>query len=509
MPIITFVLQTTPQYWHIILVIFIIKHLFMLRKTLPYFLLALAVLIAVLVVNTFRFSSKQTPVSEIAVPALPTNALAHFQRAIQFQTISNANPALFDTTQFLGFRQFLDSTYPLVRSKLSREIVEKYSLLYEWKGKNPSLKPIILMAHQDVVPIEKEAASMWTVDPFAGTIRDGFIWGRGTCDDKGMLIAILESVEKLLSQNFQPERTIYLSFGHNEEVLGSGAKAIAALLEQRNVKAEFILDEGGIITETKLSSMTEKPVGLVGTAEKGYISVQLTAIKSGGHSSMIEPETAIDMITKAVVSLRSNPFTADFALSTTDFFNHIGPEMPFGKRLVFANQWLFKPLIVSSMSKTGPTDAQIRTTTAPTIIQSGIKDNVVPTVAKAVVNFRILPGNTSKDVLQHIKDVIKNDSIKIEVISNVNEPSKVANVQSLGFQRITQSIKQNFGSNVIVSPYLVVGGTDSRYFERITDNTFRFTPFVDPFGFHGIDERVRVEDFRRGISFFEQLIKGF
>ena len=481
----------------------------MLKKTFRYLLLAVVVLVAILLFNTFRFTANQTTVAAIKIPALPVNAIEHFQQAIQFRTISNSNPALFDSVQFLGFRKFLDDAYPLIHSQLSKEIVDEYSLLYTWKGKNSALKPIVLIAHQDVVPIEKESEAMWTVKPFEGTIKGGFIWGRGTCDDKGSLIALVESVEKLLSQNFQPERTIYLAFGHNEEVLGSGARAIAALLEKRKVRAEFVLDEGGIITSKKLSNLMDKSVGLVGLSEKGYISVQITATKNGGHSSMIESETAIDMVTKAVVKLRENPFEASYSASTKDLFDHIGPEMSFGQRIIFANTWLFKSLIINSLSKKGSTNAMIRTTTAPTIIQSGIKDNVVPTVAKAVINFRIMPGSTSKDVLQHIEDVVKNDSLKIEIVSNVSEPSKVSDPNSIGFQRISQSIKQNFGSKVIVSPYLVVGGTDSRYFEAVTDNTFRFIPFIDPLGFHGIDERVSLNDYQRGISFYEQLIKGF
>lgn len=471
--------------------------------------LGLVLLIAILAFNTFSFRSKQVAVAEIKMPAMPENALEHFQKAIQFKTISYNEVEKLDSTQFLGFRQFLVDTYPLIHRTLKREIVDKYSLLYEWKGKNPALKPIILMAHQDVVPIEAESANMWTVEPFAGTIRDGFIWGRGTTDDKISLIGIMEAVEKLIAKNYQPERTIYLSFGHNEEVLGTGARAIAALLKSRNVKAELVLDEGGIVTTEKVPGLKGKSVALVGTAEKGYISVEMSAIKNGGHSSMIEAETAIDMITKAVVDLRANPFKAGFAQSTQDFFEYLGPEMPVPNRVAFANPWLFKPIIVSMLEKSGAGNAMIRTTTAPTIIHSGIKDNVVPTVARAVVNFRILPGNTTQDVMNHIKTVVKNDSIKLKVVGNMNEPSNISNAKSLGYQRIMESIKQNFGSKTIVSPYLVIGGTDSRYFGEVSDNILRFLPVTDPIGFHGIDERVSLESFQRGISFYEQLIVGF
>ena len=205
-------------------------------------------MVAVVLVNTFRMESKQLQVNSLPAPEVNPTALQHFQKALAFKTISFGDSSLFDSIQFIGFRNFLETTYPNFHRKLTREIIANYSLLYKWEGKNPELKPVILMAHQDVVPIEGATKDMWTVDPFGGEVKEGFIWGRGTTDDKINLISMVEAAEKLLSENFQPERTIYFSFGHDEEIGGKGAIAAAALLKSRNIEAEFILDEGGIIT---------------------------------------------------------------------------------------------------------------------------------------------------------------------------------------------------------------------------------------------------------------------
>ncbi len=221
------------------------------------------------------------------------------------------------------------------------------------------------MAHQDVVPIEAGTESLWTVDPFAGEIKEGFIWGRGTTDDKINLISLLEAAEKLLQNNFQPEQTIYFSFVHDEEVSGTGAIAVAALLKERGVEAEFVMDEGGIITSNQIPGIT-KPIALLGTSEKGFLSIVLSVEKAGGHSSMPAPETAIDILTKAIVRLRAKPFEARFSESMSGFIESLGPEMPFVQRMAFANAWLFKGMIVSAYESSPGGNAMVRTTVAPT-----------------------------------------------------------------------------------------------------------------------------------------------
>jgi carboxypeptidase PM20D1 len=408
----------------------------------------------------------------------------------------------------LGFRKFLELIYPNLHAKLTREVVADYSLLYTWKGANTALKPIVLMAHQDVVPIEEASQALWTVDPFAGQVKEKFIWGRGTTDDKINLISICEAIEKLLQKGFQPQRTIYLVFGHDEEIGGRGAMAIASAMKQRGIIADMVMDEGGIITREKIPGL-KKPVALLGTAEKGYLSLLLTVEISGGHSSMPEKETSIDVLSKALVQLRSHPFDAQFSPPMDEFFRNVGPEMPFVTRMAMANQWLFKNVITSIYEKSGAGNAVIRTTMVPTIIQAGIKDNVVPTQARATVNFRLLPGDTSEKVIERVKAIINDERIKIERLEKgaVAEASKVSPTDGFGYHTVDMAIKQTF-PNVITTPFLLIGATDSRHFGDVSNNIIKFSPMIDPIGFHGIDERVSLESYQTAIWFFEHLIGG-
>jgi carboxypeptidase PM20D1 len=478
-----------------------------MKRFFLFILILFLALVSLVLFNTFRFTSKQKEIASKPAPEISSEALAHFTEAIRHKTISFSDSTKFDTTQFFGFHRFLKKTYPLVHEKLSLEKVAGYSLLYKWDGKNPQLNPIVLMAHQDVVPVEEGTESIWTVDPFAGTVKENFIWGRGTADDKINLISLMEAAEKSLKENFQPERTIYFAFGHDEEVGGHGARAIAALLKSRGVKADLVLDEGGIITNDKVPGMS-KPVALLGTSEKGFLSLQLLVEKNGGHSSMPEKETAIDILTKAIIKLREKPFEASFSPSTQGFIEQLGPEMTFTNRMAFANIWLFKPMVIGIYEKSGSGNAMIRTTTVPTIINAGVKDNVIPTVAKATINFRLLPGDSSSIVIARVKKIIDDERVKIvSAKSFISEPSEVTPLDSYAYAKTEETIKKTF-TGVVTSPFLMIGGTDSRYFGDVSKGIIKFSPMIDPVGFHGIDERVSLESYRGALWFYELLIKG-
>jgi carboxypeptidase PM20D1 len=477
-----------------------------MKKFFLFLFTLLIALVGVLLFNTLQFQSKQLDIAGEASPEISKATLENFKNAIRIKTISFGDSIPLDTAQFYGFHRFLESTYPLVHEKLEREKVKDYSLLYKWEGKNTSTNPIVLMAHMDVVPVEPGTESLWSVDAFEGVVKNDTIWGRGTADDKMSLVSIMEAIEKLLSENFIPERTIYLAFGHDEEIGGNGAIAIASLLESRNIKADLVLDEGGIITVDKIPGITQ-PVALVGTSEKGYMSLELAVELSGGHSSMPAPETAIDILTNAIVRLRANPFEADFSQSTNDFIEYIGPEQPFLQKMVFANQWLFKSTIVGIYEQTPGGNAMVRTTIAPTVINAGVKDNVIPTLAKATINFRILPGDTQESVKDRVVSVIDDPRVKISKLSFGNDPSAVTPVDGFGFKLVEAAARKTF-DQVIVAPFLMVGATDSRHFGKVSDQIIKFSPMNDPIGFHGIDERISVKGFQDGIWFYQQLIKS-
>jgi carboxypeptidase PM20D1 len=478
----------------------------MLRRTLKFLGVALLILFAVIMFRTIAFKSKQLNITATPAPQYTADALTHFQGAIKYKTVSNTDPSLFDSAEFRGFHRYLKNTYPLVHEKLGLRNIAGYSLLYKWEGSDASLAPYVLMAHQDVVPIEDASRNLWTVEPFEGAVKDDFIWGRGTCDDKINLIAIMESVEKLLRENFQPRRTIYLAFGHDEEVGGTGAQAIASELKSQNVTADLVLDEGGIITLDKVPGMT-KPTALIGTSEKGYLSLELKVEKNGGHSSMPENETALDILAKALVVLREHPFPADFTPSTEGFIEHVGPEMPFLQKMVFANTWLFKGVVIGIYEGSPGGNALVRTTAVPTIIHAGMKDNVVPTVASATVNFRLLPGDDSETVTSRVKSIINDERVTVNNLGSFfSEPTAISPEDGPGYMLVDEVVHKTF-PNTVTTPFMMIGGTDSRHLSEVSKNIIKFSPMTDPIGFHGIDERVSLKSYSESLWFFETLLR--
>ncbi|RYE22061.1 MAG: M20/M25/M40 family metallo-hydrolase [Sphingobacteriaceae bacterium] len=477
-------------------------------KKLVFFLLTVfLILMLIVLVKTFTFKSVQPKFKAVKTVSVSDSAVAHLQQGIQFKTVSLSDAAKTDSSVFVAFHQFLHKTYPLIHQKLQLEKVG-FTLIYTWKGKNIHLKPVILMAHQDVVPVEKASLAQWKTDPFGGIIQNGKILGRGAADDKTSLFALLEATEKLLQENKQPERTVYFVFGHDEEAGGKGVKAVAALLKSRKIKADWVLDEGGEITKKEIPGLQGTPVALIGTSEKGYLSLDLKVNIEGGHSSMPKAETAVDVLVVAVQKLRAKPFPASFGGSTGDFFKYLGPEMPFTSKMAIANQWLFKPLLFKIYEKSGGGNALIRTTIAPTILQAGIKDNVIPASASATINFRLLPGTSIDAVFKHVKTAIADDRVQlIKQDAFAAEASAVTSTKSDGFKQLEKAIVENY-PGTLIAPYLTVGATDSRQLAEISDCILRFVPVTDLEGMHGLNEKAGVDEYKKAIGFYYLLMKG-
>lgn len=484
-----------------------------MKSTLKLIFFAFLALIAYLLFNTFRISSKQMleviPAKNIEIS---DSALKHLSDAIKLRTVSFSDATLMDSTQFDKFLLFLEKTYPLVHSKLSLEKVNIYTLVFEWKGKNTSLKPVLLMGHYDVVPVIQGTEKMWKHMPFAGEIADGFVYGRGTLDDKVTVMGALEAVEHLLSQNYQPERTHYFSFGHDEEVTGRyGAKLVSEMFEKRKIEFEYVMDEGGSIMTNGVSGIT-KPVALIGVAEKGYATLQLTVLGDGGHSSMPPPQTSIGMLAEAIDKLQKHPFPARLEGAAGYLQDYLAPEMPFVNKMAMSNRAIMKPLIISLLEKTNAGNAMVRTSIAPTIINAGVKDNVLPVEAIAKINFRILPGDSVKGIVDYVIKAIDNERVTVESNELTDiEPSPISDTASMGFRLIHKTIKKCF-PEVIVAPYLVLGATDARYFRNVTKNAYRFMPVrmteEDLKRPHGTNERISVQDFKNVVKFYIELIKG-
>ncbi|MGA0556248.1 M20 family peptidase [Larkinella sp. VNQ87] len=482
-------------------------------KRLRWLLLGLVILISVLLVNMLRFSSKQlTDVPPPPAVSVGDSAVQRLVKALQLRTVSFTDYALTDTTQFEQFLGLLQQSFPQIHQQLKRETFNRYGLLYEWKGSNSALKPILLMGHYDVVPVIQGTQNMWKKPPFAGLIEGGFLYGRGTLDDKSSVMAQLEAVEWLLRTGFQPERTILLAYGQDEEVTGfRGAQTIAAELERRKIALEYVLDEGGVLKTDGIPGLNQ-PVALIGIGEKGYASIELTTVSKGGHSSMPPKQTSIGLVAEAVSKLEKNPFPARLDAGLDQMFTYIGPEMPLGQRLVFANQWLFAPLIKQIMAQSNSGNATLRTTTAPTIFQAGVKDNVLPIEATATINFRILPGETVESVAERVREIVDDERIQVNVLKKfISQPSPMSDPNALGFERIHQTIKGVFPGTV-VTPYLTLGGTDSRFYARVCPQIFRFSPTPmndeDTQRVHGTNERISLNDYQNMIRFYATLIRN-
>jgi carboxypeptidase PM20D1 len=474
-----------------------------------------AVLLLLLVTVVLRAVSLESTQVEVApVDAIPVDAAAVARRladGIRFETVSYYDYGRFDPGEFRRFHDYLRETYPATHAGLELETVAGLSLLYTWRGSRPELKPALLAAHLDVVPVEAGAAEEWTYPPFAGSVADGYVWGRGAIDDKSCLFAVFEAVEGLLKQGFRPERTLYLAFGHDEEVGGDrGATSIADLLASRGVRIEYVLDEGGAIVVDPIPAWKTQ-IALVGIAEKGSATIDLVVESPGGHSSTPPRETAVGILSEAVVALQRRPMPARIDGATKVMLETAAGELSLPFRAVLANLWLFGPLLEMAMAREPSLDAMIRTTTAPTIIEGGVKENVLPRRARAAVNFRILPGDTVETVLQHVQSSVNDERVQIELSPRPTprDPSRVSPVDTPAYQSLKLAIRQVFPDAQVV-PYLVLGGTDARHYGRVSDALYRFAPFSftedDRTRVHGKDERMRVVNLGDAVRFYRQLL---
>ena len=484
----------------------------LMRKALAVIGSCLALLLALLVVRAALFRPQPVAVEPLAAPEVDAQSAAlHLSQSVRFPTISHEDPADFDSGAFSLFHAYLRQSYPRAHTELELEVVGPASLLYTWKGEELDLPPVVLMAHQDVVPIEPGTEGEWSQRPFGGELADDYIWGRGAMDDKGSLVAILEAVETLLARGFRPKRTVYLVFGHDEEVGGeAGAAVVAELLKSRDVRPFLVLDEGGAIAEGFLPGLS-RPLATVGVAEKGAASVEIAVKVEGGHSSVPPRQTAIGILSRALVRLEDNPLPGGIQGPFREMLLTVGREMSFSRRLVLANLWLFGPLVERQLSSIPAADTMMRTSTAVTIVEGGVKANVLPSTATAVVNFRIAPGDTVEGVLDHVRQVIGDPRVSVVEARETREPSPVSPTDSDGYRLVERTIRQIF-PEAIVAPYLLPGGTDSRHFTLLTSDVYRFGPLLvgsdDLRRAHGTDERLSVDVLVQIVAFYMQLLMG-
>ena len=488
----------------------------MIKRILLALLGLVLLLVAAVGINTLRKGSRQLEVPPlVAIPVDEAGVAARLGEATRLQTISSREDGKQNLDQFVAFHKLLEARFPKAHATLKREAVGDLALLYRWEGSKPTADPILLLAHQDIVPVAPGTEGDWQMPPFSGEVKDGFVWGRGSWDDKGNLMSQMEAVEMLIASGFQPERTVYLAFGADEEVGGlRGAAKIAELLKQRKVHLNFVIDEGLLVLNGILPGIS-KPTALIGIAEKGYMSVVLKLAATPGHSSMPPKKgtSAIAMMSAALKRLDDQQLPGGIQGVAGEMFDTLAPEMGGFTRVALANLWLFGPVVQKQLEGAASTNAMLRTTTALTIVNAGNKENVLPGRAEATVNFRILPGDTKEQVLSHVStqvsEAIGQGSFELYALPGAVNASKVAPTDSVQYRSLNQTIREVF-PDAVVAPGLMVAATDSAHFGEISDHIFKFSPVranaEDLKRFHGTNERLSVANYAEAIRFYHRLI---
>lgn len=433
-----------------------------------------------------------------------------FRALLRIPTISRLDTESVDWPQFDRFVTLFAELYPGVHTSLTREIVAGHSLLFRWAGVSADA-PTVLLAHYDVVAASDDR---WEHPPFGAELTgEGdqmLLWARGALDDKGALVSILEAVERCVAAGFVPANDIYLSFGHDEETVGSGAQAIAALLESRNIRPALLVDEGGAVVEGIFPGVTG-PIAVVGVSEKGVTSVELTVVQDGGHASTPPRLSATGRLARAIVRLGASPFRARFSETNLEMIRTVGSHARQPYRWLFTQQWLTRGLLLGLFTRLGDeTRAMVRTTAVVTRLSGSDAENALAERATATINMRVAVGSTVAASVEHIRRSIRDDRVQVAAL-NPTEPSPISPTSGPRWDAVRGAILSVY-PEVIVTPYIQLGASDSRHFTRICDAVYRFTPFelslAERGTLHAVNERIHVATWLRGIDFYEALIRS-
>ena len=467
-------------------------------------IILLIALIAVMVFNAVRFKAADNgPRTVEDVKVNGDRAHQNLSALIKFETVSNADYDKTDKAVFAAYRAKLKELYPNVTAASEYKELGNTAMLFKIKGKS-SENPSVLMSHYDVVPVEEDR---WQHPPFCGEIIDGVLWGRGTIDTKITMVGIMEALEDLLADGFMPENDLYLSFGGDEEVGGISAPAVVDYMEANGIKPALVLDEGGAVVDGVFPGVN-KPIAVIGIGEKGIAQVEFTATSSGGHSSTPPVHTAVGKLAKTIVNLENKPFKAQVTEPVAGLFRKVGPHSPFALRMVFGNMWLFKGLLGRLASVLGgEINAMMRTTVAATMAQGSKQHNVLPNVATANVNVRLLNNVNQQQAQAHFNSVCEKD-VTCRFIS-YQDASPYASTESEAWHKVEKAVGDTW-RDAIVSPYLMLAGSDSRRFSRICRDVYKFSAMAlskEERGLiHNDNERIAVEKIDQCVEFFHRLI---
>ncbi len=466
---------------------------------------------AIVLVRTLLHTPVDVPAVEPQTISVDEAAIAgHLAEAIRFRTVSHQRADEFEADQFEGFIAWAEATYPEVHQTMDLSRHGNYTLLYRWRGRDATLAPILLTAHYDVVPVIPGSEADWRHPPFAGVIDDDIIWGRGALDDKSAVVAQFEAATHLLRAGFEPQRTIYFSFGHDEEIGGSqGAGSVTSHLAAQGVQLAWSLDEGSFLFDGLLPGV-EPLLAAINVAEKGSVTLQVVALSAGGHSSMPPKQTAVGMLARAIIKLEDNPVPGGLSGLGAQMFDTASRHMSFTYRMLFANQWLFGAILEERLSAVNFSNAMLRTTTAPTMLTGSVKVNVLPIEAIATVNFRVHPRDTVASVVAHVRSVVESENVEVRIAEGSGRAaSAVSSWEAPGYAVIEQAIREVYGE-VVVTPGLMIAGSDSRHYGKVADNAYRFNPMVvtqeDITGFHGTNEKIGVRNLAQGVRTYVRVL---
>ena len=437
-------------------------------------------------------------------------ALERLALLIRQKTESFYDDSLRDRPLFQKFPSVLESTYARAMEVLELIPLGELALVYRWSGSDPSLDPVLFMGHYDVVGAND---GEWSVPPFAGEIRDGFLYGRGTQDIKCHLGGYMEAVTLLADQGFVPRRTLYFAFGGDEEVAGlQGAGRISAWFREQGIRFHFVLDEGGVISTDGLAAFSPRPAALIGIAEKGMASFRIVCRGQSGHSSMPPAHTAVGNLSRAVCRLEARPSPLKVETSVRRLFREVAPHSRGILGLILRLYPLTSGLLKAAFAAKPSTAALVRTTRAVTMVGGGTRENVLPDRAEAVVNFRIIPGETVDSVRKELRKRLKGLPVTVEDYEGwpASDPVPAPETETEAYRLLAGSIREVF-PEVLPLPFLMVGSTDSKQFRDLSGDIFRFTPIFisnrDLERVHGVDERISLENYQGMIRFYCHLIK--
>ena len=480
----------------------------MLKKLFLSVLFILFILLSIALYRTFTHTASADGIiagKDISIDE--DKASRNLAASIRFKTISYQDEERFPYEEFNNFIKWATTTYPEFHQVMEIDQLE-HSLLFKWQGSDSTLAPILFEGHHDVVPIIPGTENLWQENPFDGVISNNRIWGRGALDDKSGVIGLMEATTYLIKNNFKPKRTTYFSFGHDEEVGGSGAALITEKLRQEGVQLLWSLGEGSFVNKGFFPGI-DKFIAPINVAEKGSANLMIIAKAKGGHSSTPPKRTAVTILAEALVKLEKEPLPGSLEGLSAAMFNEVSKHMPFGYRFLFANRWLFGGVIDSQLSSTPVINAMIRTTTAPTMLNGSIKSNVLPIEATALINFRLHPRDTTESVTNHVRSVIGSNDVEVRFLGG-REASEISSWNSPGFKVISSALEKVYGEIVSV-PGLMIAASDTRHYSKVADNSFRFNPFSivpeDMTGIHGTNESIEVDSFIAGIKTYVEIIR--